>query len=103
MKINSDEFQNIITSMKGTSDNIEELFKKIDKTFNKLHNNDTWTGIANESYFNRSETLNLLFPNVNETLDIYIKFLETTLENYKKLESTINASVDDNSETLNVN
>ena len=89
--------------MKDTKNSIEELFKKIDQTFNKFHNNDIWTGIANESYFKRYQTLNLIFPKVNETLDNYIKFLETTLENYKKLESTINESVDTNADTLNVN
>ena len=103
MKIKSEEFESIIENIEASSNNIEELFKKIDETMNKLHNNDVWQGMANESYFNRYKTLNLLFPKVNTTLDNYIKFLRTTLDNYTRLENTINKSADDNSTSLDVN
>ena len=103
MKIKSEEFESIIESIETSSNNIEEVFKKIDKTMDKLHNNDVWQGMANESYYNRYKTLSILFPKVNMTLDNYIKFLKTTLDNYTRLENTINQSADNNSTSLDVN
>ena len=103
MKINSEEFEKIIEEFEIASSNIEEIFKRIDNTMSGLHNNDVWQGLANESYYNRCKTLNLLFPKVNNTLDNYIKFLNTTLDNYVRQENIINQSADNNSTNLDVN
>ena len=100
---NSEEFERIINTLKesllrmsGGFDKEKDFMKKIDKT-------DTWSGEVQEKVYAKYQELSNCYNPVVESLSTYVKFLENTINSYKASENTINNSIEENLDNLNVN
>ena len=83
--------------------NIENILPSIKNTFQSERRNSvgldgtgtTWKGQSQEKIYEKYKVLESNFAPIEETMEIYIRFLRKTLEDYKALENSLNAKVDE--------
>lgn len=100
---NSKEFERIINELEYTIPDIENSFKLQDRNFSMIDGTDSYRGNCQESISNKYREFKKNYDPIQETLRNYIKFLKITLNNYKEYESTIDKTIENNLENLNVN
>ena len=72
LTIDSDALNGCILKMEDEKKKIEELFTKIENDFKSFHENDIWSGDANQAYFDRFLKLQEFFPKVNTNVLIFL-------------------------------
>lgn len=96
-------FESIVSKLESSFPEFEELFRMQDANYNNIDGTDVWKsdtqGVVSSKYVELSKN----YEPIKETLLNYIKYLKITLENYKKFESTVNNSIEQNLDNLNVN
>ena len=83
--------------------NIEAILPSISNTFQSEKRNsegmngegNTWKGQSQEKLYEKYKILESNFGPIEEALHIYVKFLRKTLEDYKALENSLNAKIDE--------
>ena len=98
-----DRFNDVITSMKNSLDNLKRIFENEKKNTEMLNDGSTWEGKAAESTYKKVKEINSNYESIEYSLDYYIKFLEKTLEDYKLLDKEINNNAEKYSPELNIN
>ena len=100
---NSLEFEQIIANLKESLKRIKDSFDNETNFMKKIDNTDIWTGeVQNKVYLKYKKISNCYEP-VIESLSLYIRFLENVINDYKKAETSINQSIENNLENIDVN
>ena len=100
---NSLEFEQIIANLKESLKRIKDSFDNETNFMKKIDNTDIWTGeVQNKVYLKYKKISNCYVP-VIESLSLYIRFLENVINDYKKAETSINQSIENNLENIDVN
>lgn len=98
-----EEFEIIILNLTKSLDKIKEALNYEENSSKRFEDKEIWDGKAGESISNKIKEYRGCFPTMIESLESYIKFLQEIHDNYKNAEETINKSIMNNEENLNVN
>ena len=100
---NTDEFEKIIKKLEWTIPALEDAFELQNRNFRMIDGTDNYRGKCQRAISEKYTQVKGNYESIDEALINYIKFLKLTLNNYKKYEETLNKSIDENVENLNVN
>lgn len=104
VKIISEDFQKMIESLEKKRNEVDEMFKDIDKNLKIFDgSSNVWKSVVQEQVYNNYKVMSQEYPKIIEQLDLYIKFLQTTLDNYEKEEKYVGSVVDNEKSNLEVN
>ena len=104
VKIISEDFQKMIESLEKKRNEVDEMFKDIDKNLKTFDgSSNVWKSVVQDQVYNKYKVMSQEYPKIIEQLDLYIKFLQTTLDNYEKEEKYIGSVVDNEKSNLEVN
>lgn len=97
------EFEHVINDLKMSLGRMTDYFYNEKQMMKRIDKTDIWTGEVQEKVYLKYIGLSDCYNPVIESLSTYIKFLETAMGDYKNTINTINSSVDNNHDRLNVN
>ena len=101
MKIDSENFENLLATLESDTKKIEEKFNNINNLMNEV-NDEIWSGKTANKLKEKYLSIYNKFPEITNQLNNYNTFLKHTIENYKMLEQNINKSINNNNENLTV-
>ena len=97
------EFEQVIKELKESLIRMSDCFNN-EKTFmKKIDKTDIWTGETQDKVYLKYQELSNCYSPVLESLSTYIKFLEVVINDYKNAMQTIENSIDNNLDNLDVN
>lgn len=99
----SNSFENVISKMETSNNNIKEILEKVNVTTSKVDDTDIWTGLAQKEFTNKYNELKSNYDDVNNSLTENVKFLKEIIDKYKTAEDQANRSIDNNDIKLDVN
>ena len=99
----SKKFEKIINDLESTIPAIENSFTQQDRNFSMIDGTDNYRGSCQEVISGKYKDVRKNYESIQETLINYVKFLKITLQNYKNYENSLNETIDNNLENLNVN
>ena len=100
---NSSEFEQIINNLEHSFSKINDIFKDEKEKLSIINKTDIWTGIVQETIYDKSLLLSKNYAPIEEATRIYIKFLRKTLSDYERLENITSKNIDENNDNLDVN
>ena len=100
---NDNEFEKIIRDLERTIPAIEDAFELQNRNFRMIDGTDNYRGKCQQAISEKYNEVKSNYETIDEALINYIKFLKLTLNNYRHYEATLNRSLDENSENLDVN
>ncbi len=99
----SNSFENVISKMETSNNNIKEILEKVNVTTSKVDDTDIWTGLAQKEFTNKYNELKSNYDDVNNSLTENVKFLKEIIDKYKTAEDQANRNIDNNDIKLDVN
>ncbi len=99
----TEKFERIIEELEGTVPEIADSFKLQNRNFSMINGTDTYKGKCQSVISEKYDLFKNNYESINEALTNYIKYLKITLENYKEYERTLNKTIEENLDNLNVN
>lgn len=100
---NSTEFEKIIRELEHTIPLIEDSFRLQDRNFSMIDGTDNYRGKCQRVISEKYNDVKKNYVPIQEALTNYVKFLKITLLNYEKFEETMDETINNNLENLNVN
>ena len=89
------KFEEVINNIEAILPSIQNTFQSQRRNSEGMAGGSTWKGQSQEKLYEKYKTLETNFAPIEETIGIYIRFLRKTLEDYKALEESLNAKVDE--------
>ena len=99
----SKEFERIIKELEYTIPLIEDSFNLQNKNFSMIDGTDNYRGKCQRVISDKYSEVQKNYLPIQEALRNYVKYLKITLLNYEKFEESIDETINDNLENLNVN
>lgn len=99
----TNRFESIVSELESSFPEFEELFRMQNDNYNTINGTDVWKSDTQEVVSSKYVELSKNYEPIKETLMNYIKYLKITVENYKNFESTVDSSIEQNLDNLNVN
>lgn len=97
------EFENTLKNINEKVTAVKSLFDDIEKSMATLDGtNKIWQGRAQELVYKNYSSIANKFPGIKEKLEDYVEFLSTTLDYYKQEENSLENSVNNNADDLNI-
>jgi len=104
INIETNVLQNTVEKLEEKVLNISNIFDDIEKKMHLIDGtSDTWRSNAQASVYRNYRTISDNFPAMVGQLNGYVLFLKKTIDNYKRGESTINNSIENNQNNLKIN
>ena len=97
------DYESVINSFEQVLNNITDIFDKQDNEMKKINKTEVWTSITQEELCNKYNELSKQYEGIKLSLENYINFMKNTLNNYKEAEKSLNNSLNQNTDNLDVN
>ena len=91
----TEKFEEVIDNIEKELPAIQNTFQSQKRNSVDMSGNDVWKGRAQEKLYDKYKQLEQNFTPIEETIALYVRFLRKTLEDYKALETSLNAKIDD--------
>ena len=99
-----EEVQNILFQLIEKSKELKEAYLDIDNKCKVLNGeDDMWKGKGQESFYDNYLSISSDFELINDNIDECNRFLRSTILDYMKEDSTINNSIENNDNLLDIN
>ena len=99
----SNKYEDTIEVFKNTIIEIQDIFDKQNIDMDKINGTEIWNSDTQKIITTKYNKLKPEYDKIIESLNNYVSFMNNTINSYKKLEDTINNSIDTNIDNLNVN
>lgn len=86
-KLSYEQIQSIAEQLHSSSTQMEQLLSEIKTLFEKIGNDNVWSGTAASATKERFDNLSTKFPEFSESVDDCYKYLLTVVQNYKAVDS----------------
>ena len=84
-----DEIQGIAADLLSKASEMEIILSAVTAEFNKVGNEDTWSGTAASTAKAEFDALKAKFPEFKSAVDECAKYLNTTVERYKATDAAV--------------
>lgn len=90
IKLTYDELESIANELKTSSITMEEILNEIKNEFEKIGNEETWSGTAADETKSTFNTLSEKFPEFSKAVEDCYKYLtEVVIPNYQAVDAAI--------------
>lgn len=88
-KLSYSQVQSLADQLNSSSTQMETLLTEIKALFEKIGNDDVWSGTAASQTKETFDTLSAKFPEFSKSVNDCYKYLVSVVENYKRVDSMV--------------
>ena len=88
-KLSYSQVQSLAEQLNSSSTQMESLLNEIKTLFDKIGNDDVWSGTAASTTKETFDTLSAKFPEFSQAVNDCYRYLLSVVENYKSVDSMV--------------
>ncbi len=88
-KLSYGQVQSMAEQLNSSSTQMEALLNEIKALFDKIGNDDVWSGTAASTTKDTFDQLSAKFPEFSQSINDCYKYLMSVVENYKSVDSMV--------------
>lgn len=88
-KLSYSQIQSLADQLQGASTSMESLLSELKVLFNKIGNDDVWSGTAASTTKETFDTLSAKFPEFSQAINDCYRYLISVVENYKSVDAMV--------------
>jgi WXG100 family type VII secretion target len=89
-KLSYAQVTSMAEQLKASSTQMESLLNEIKSLFNKIGNDDVWSGTAASSTKETFDSLSAKFPEFSQAINDCYKYLSSVVANYQAVDKMVN-------------
>ena len=88
-KLSYSQIQALADQLQSASTSMESLLSELKVLFNKIGNDDVWSGTAASTTKETFDTLSAKFPEFSQAINDCYRYLISVVENYKSVDAMV--------------
>lgn len=97
-------FEQVLLKLKEKTEELNTIYDEIEEKSKSINGeNETWKGKGQAGFYKSYKTISRKFEGIKDNFLSSNQFLEETINSYKEKDNTINKTINESENNLNVN